>query len=102
MNGLSNARTSAGEAKYHDFEVSLQQRLSRGIQYTVAYTRAWDTRRDFYLNEFDPLPTWRVSNSSLPHHFMVTAIMELPFGAGKPWLTWNTPRWLQVQARLTF
>jgi hypothetical protein len=87
MNGLSNDRTPAGEAKYHHVELSMQQRMAHGVQCTVSYTRAWDERRDFYLNEFDPLPSWRVSNSSRPHHFMVTGILELPFGAGKPWLS---------------
>jgi carboxypeptidase family protein/TonB-dependent receptor-like protein len=86
MNGLSNARTPAGESKYHHVELSLQQRMSRGIQYTIAYTRAWDHRADFFANEFDREPTWRISNSSIPHHFMVTAIVELPFGTGKRWL----------------
>ena len=85
MNGLNNSRVPSGESKYKHVELSLQQRMRRGFQYTVAYTRAWDDRRDTYVNEFDPLPSWRVSNSSLPHHFMVTAIAELPFGAGKPW-----------------
>ena len=87
MNGLTNTRTPAGEAKYHHVEMSLQQRLSRGVEYTVAYTRAWNTERDFYANEYDPEPSWRESNNSQPHHFMVIAIIELPFGAGKRWLS---------------
>lgn len=86
MNGLSVARTPLGESRYHHVEMSVQQRLHRGIQYTIAYTRAWDERRDFFYYEWDELPTWRVSNSSLPHHFMVTSIVELPFGEGKRWL----------------
>jgi hypothetical protein len=85
--GLRNARVPAGRSRYHHVELSFQQRMSKGIEYTVAYTRAWDERRDSYENEFDALPIWRVSNSSLPHHLMVMAIAELPFGAGKPWLS---------------
>ncbi len=85
--GLRNVRVPDGRSRYHHVELSLQQRLSKGIEYTVAYTRAWDERRDLYENEFDPLPTWRVSTSSLPHHLMATAIVELPFGEGKPWLS---------------
>ena len=86
-NGLRNTRRPAGESRYHHVELSLQQRMRNGIQYTVAYTRAWDERRDIYLNEFDAEPSWRVSNSSLPHHLMVTSIVELPFGEGKRWLS---------------
>jgi len=87
MNGLQNARVPSGKSRYDHVEMSLQQRLLGGIEYTVAYTRAWDERADFYLNEFDPEPTWRPSNSSNPHHFMTNVIAELPFGTGKPWLS---------------
>ena len=85
--GLRNARVPDGRSRYHHVELSLQQRFSKGFEYTVAYTRAWDERRDLYENEFDPQPIWRVSNTSLPHHLMVMAIAELPFGANKRWLT---------------
>jgi hypothetical protein len=85
--GLRNARVPLGESKYHHVEMSLQQRVWGGMSYTVAYTRAWDKRRDFFYYEFDDLPSWRPNDDSLPHHFMVTAIAELPFGKGKPWLS---------------
>lgn len=84
--GLRNTRVPLGRSRYNHIEISLQQRMSKGIEYTVAYTRAWDERRDLFENEFDAMPVWRVSNSSLPHHLMVTAIAELPFGPGKRWL----------------
>ena len=87
MDGLTNGRVSTGESKYHHIEMSLQQRLSHGIEFTIGYTRAWHRDRDFYLNEFDAEPSWRISDASLPHHFMVTAIAELPFGSGKSWLS---------------
>jgi hypothetical protein len=86
-NGLRNTRVPDGRSRYHHVELSLQRRMSKGVEYTVAYTRAWDERRDFYENEFDRTPIWRISNTSLPHHLMVTTIAELPFGDGKPWLS---------------
>jgi hypothetical protein len=86
-NGLRNTRVPDGRSRYHHVELSLQQRMSKGIEYTVAYTRAWDERQDFYPSEFDRTPIWRSSGSSLPHHLMVTTIAELPFGEGKPWLS---------------
>ncbi len=85
--GLRNDRTPDGESKYHDVELWMRQRLAKGIQYTISYTRAWHQDRDFYFDEFDVLPSWRESGDSLPHHFFVTAIIELPFGAGKRWLS---------------
>jgi Carboxypeptidase regulatory-like domain/TonB dependent receptor len=87
MNGLQNMRVPDGKSRYDHVEMSLQQRLIGGLEYTVAYTRAWDERADFYFNEFDERPTWRPSNSSNPHHFMTTVIAELPFGQGKRWLS---------------
>jgi Carboxypeptidase regulatory-like domain len=87
MNGLQNTRVPDGKSRYDHVEMSLQQRLIGGLEYTVAYTRAWDERADFYFNEFDQQPTWRPSNSSNPHHFMTTVIAELPFGQGKRWLS---------------
>jgi hypothetical protein len=86
MNGLQNTTVPLGKSRYDHVEMSLQQRLLGGMEFTVAYTRTWDKRADFFVNEFDEQPTWRVSNSSNPHHLMTTVIAELPFGAGKPWL----------------
>jgi len=85
--GLRDTRVPEGLSKYHHLELSVRQRPWGGVEYTVGYTRAWDKRRDFYFNEFDAEPSWRVSESSLPHHLVVTAIVELPFGEGRRWLS---------------
>jgi hypothetical protein len=85
--GLRNDRVPEGRSRYHHLELSLRQRPWHGIEYTVGYTRAWDRRRDFYFNEFDVEPSWRVSEASLPHHLVTTAIVELPFGDGRRWLS---------------
>ncbi len=87
MNGLSNGRDPSGEAKYHHVELSLRQRLHGGVEFNVGYTRAWHKERDFFFNEFDAKPSWRVADGSLPHHLMVTSIVELPFGENKRWLS---------------
>jgi hypothetical protein len=85
--GLRNTRVPAGESRYHHVELSLRQRPWGGIEYTIGYTRAWDRRRDFYVDEFDAEPSWRVGDSSLPHHLVATAIVELPFGEKRRWLS---------------
>ena len=87
MNGLSNGRDPRGEAKYHHVEISVRQRMRGGMQFDVGYTRAWNTERDFFFNEFDAQPSWRTADGSLPHHLMLTSIVELPFGEGKRWLS---------------
>ena len=45
MNGLQNTRVPSGKSSYHHVEMSLQQRLIGGFEFTVAYTRAWDETR---------------------------------------------------------
>jgi len=87
MTGLSNASAPLGKSQYHHVEMSLQQRTLHGVEWSVSYTRAWDRRRELFINEFDPLPSWRSGNASAPHHLIVTGIVELPFGEGKPWLS---------------
>lgn len=87
MNGLSNATAPLGQSQYHHVEMSLQQRAQFGVEWNVSYTRAWDRRRELFINEYDPLPSWRSGNASAPHHLIVTGIAELPFGEDKPWLS---------------
>lgn len=82
--GLRNTHSPLGETTYHHVEMSLQKRFSEGYEFTVGYTHAWHRDRDIFNNEFDALPSWRPSNDSRPHHLLVTAIVELPFGEGKP------------------
>lgn len=85
--GLRDTRVPEGLSKYHHLELSLRQRPWGGIEYTVGYTRAWDRRRDFYFDQFDAEPSWRISEASLPHHLVATTIVELPFGEGRRWLS---------------
>ena len=48
--------------------------------------------RFFHANEFDPTPSWELSNNGTPWRFAVTGIWELPFGKTR-WLArsgvWN-------------
>lgn len=83
MTGLTFSDSPTGEVKTHSFEVSLQRRFSRGFNLNVYYTGMRQRDRDIYLNEFDPTPSWRLSNSSRPHRVAATGIYELPFGQGR-------------------
>jgi hypothetical protein len=39
-----------------------------------------------YLNEFDPEPSWILTNFGVPHRLAATGILELPFGKGRAFL----------------
>jgi hypothetical protein len=84
-------------SNYHAFDAKLTQRLTKGLTYTVAYTRskAIDGGSALRTNSGDTL--WPVnsynlraerglSQFDLPRRFVASYVYELPFGAGKPWL----------------
>ena len=49
-----------------------------------SYAATYERDRDFFYNEFDALPSWRLSNNAAPQRIAATGIYELPFGKSKP------------------
>ena len=90
MNGLAGLRPgqnfsdARGVNRYHDIQLQIEKRFSRGLMTSFMYTRSWGVTSDYYHNEFDGAPTWRTNNGTRPHRATWMAIYELPFGAGKP------------------
>jgi hypothetical protein len=84
---VHDTRSAAGENKYDHIEAVLAKRFSSGSSFVIAYTRAWNDTRDWYPNEFDEKPVWRVSTESAPHHLMLNAVLDAPFGKGKRFFT---------------
>jgi hypothetical protein len=83
MNGLTNNTSSVGNAKSHEFQVSLDKRFSHGFDFNLGYTGMMLRSADFFYNEFDASPTERVSNNGRPHRIVASGIYELPFGRGR-------------------
>lgn len=86
LTGVRDGRSFAdirGATRYHDLQVQLVKRFSHGFQSTVMYTRASSEARDYYMNEFDEMSTWRPNNNVRPNRFVWTTIYQLPFGKGK-------------------
>ncbi|MCS7024317.1 MAG: carboxypeptidase-like regulatory domain-containing protein [Bryobacteraceae bacterium] len=79
-------KDSLGYNRYHDMQLLVEHRFTRGIQSSFMYTRASSTTADFYLNEFDPLPSSRVNNLVVPHRLAWTFLWETPFGKGRTYL----------------
>ncbi|MEK7750571.1 MAG: hypothetical protein AAB654_01550, partial [Acidobacteriota bacterium] len=83
MSGLSFSDSPRGAVKMDSLEVSLQRRFSKGFNLNFYYTALRQKDRDVYLNEFDPEPSWRVSNNGRPHRVVASGIYELPAGKGR-------------------
>ena len=83
---LQETTNPDGRVRYHAAEFQLEKRFSRGFNFNVLYTFTNSETRDYYANEFDPLPSWRPNNNTMPHRFVITGIYELPIGPGKQWL----------------
>lgn len=76
-----------GEVKTHALEVSFEKRMSKGFNFNFGYTGMRGREADVFLNEFDPLPSWRATNDGRPHRVIATTIAELPFGRRKAFLS---------------
>ncbi len=78
---------SRGAVDYHDFQIQLEKRFSRGFSTSILYTYASSEAQDWIANEFDSRPSWRINNNTRPHRFVSTGIWELPFGKGRRMIT---------------
>lgn len=86
MNGLNQILNPIGETKGHSLEAVFQRRMSNGFTIHFNYVATHERDRDFFYNEFDALPSWRLSNNAAPQRISGTGIYELPFGKTKPLL----------------
>jgi hypothetical protein len=77
---------SRGGNLYHDLQVVFNRRFARGFQTTAMYTFSYSEESDYYHNEFDGAPSWRVQDANRPHRFVWSAIYELPFGKDRRWV----------------
>jgi outer membrane receptor protein involved in Fe transport len=96
---VSLYRNNVGTTRYQGFELSLRQRLARGLTYSIAYTRS--TLMDDASSVFDasiltgPIANYPVADSfdrarerdystgDIPHVFVSSLVWDLPVGAGR-------------------
>jgi hypothetical protein len=97
---VSLYRNNVGTTRYDGLELSVRQRLARGLLYTVAYTRS--KLVDDASSVFDasiltgPIANYPVADSfnrslerdystgDMPHVFASSIVWDLPMGAGRP------------------
>lgn len=89
-------RDNVGNSTYHGLEASLQKRMSRGLNFNVAYT--WSHSIDqamehlfsggsnsFLQNEHDLTQQRGNSDFDTRHRLSTSVVYQLPFGHGKKW-----------------
>ena len=86
MNGL-NVTGGFGESKGHTVDVVVRRSFAQGFMFDFTFSSLYGRDRDFYWDEFDPEPSWELSNNGVPWRFAATGIWQLPFGKGKPLAT---------------
>jgi hypothetical protein len=89
-----------GRADYDSLQMRMQKRMGAGLAYTLAYT--WSKALGDFLdhlsagggavgnfpqNAYDMAADYGPLAFDIPHRFVASAIYELPFGAGRPFLT---------------
>jgi hypothetical protein len=68
---------------YNALQAALEKRFSRGFQFLAHYTwsKALDYDSDYYA--IDPKLNYGLSSTDRKHVFVLTNVVELPFGRGK-------------------
>jgi len=85
--GLDLQTLPLGENRAHSLEMSFTRRFANGFTGNIFYT-ATRFRENRILEEYDREPTiWQSSQDARPHRVTADFIVELPFGASKPFLS---------------
>lgn len=95
-----NWQDKQGHVTYHDMQVLVERRFTKGL--STAFMWTWATSRvaDWMANEFDQQLTERPNNNVLPHRIAWSGTYELPWGKGRSYVkdgflsyligNWNT------------
>jgi outer membrane receptor protein involved in Fe transport len=84
---FGNVRTfdDNGTSKYHSAQFKIEKRFTQGYTVLAAYTWSKFTERVFKLNPSDTDYEERLSEFDVPHRFVVSGVLELPFGRDRRW-----------------
>jgi hypothetical protein len=76
-----------GKSWYQSGQFGLQKRFSHGFTLGASYTYAHWEQATEYLNAGDTEPTRMISDLDVKHRLSLSAIVELPFGKGRRFLS---------------
>lgn len=85
--GLTEVLIPIGTSHYDSLQLQVNKRMSGGLTFGGSYTLSKLMEATSFLNPNDPAPENVISNSDRPHRVVLYGLYELPFGAGKPWLS---------------
>ncbi len=84
--GLEYRDLPVGANRAHSLEVNLNRRFANGFTASLFYT-ATRLRENRTVEEYEREPTiWQSTQEARPHRVTADFIVELPFGASKPFL----------------
>jgi hypothetical protein len=68
-------------------EMLLERRFSKGFSLKAGYTWLLQNKSaDWFANQCDTEPSWRLSNNGRPLRLTVNSVYQLPFGRGRAFL----------------
>jgi len=84
---ITRAYDSRGKLRTGSFDMTFQRRFSKGLTLNAGYTRLFQNKTaDWFENQCDTEPSWRLSNNGRPHRLTITSVYQLPFGKGRAML----------------
>src|SRR6185436_12170576 len=82
--GINELNRSEGESRYDSFQLMVYKRLSRGLNFSVAYTNSKTIEKASYANAQDSQLEKVIAAWDVPQSLQINGVYELPFGKGKP------------------
>jgi hypothetical protein len=85
--GSVTSYITEGGSIYHSLQASLNRRFTNGASLTSAFTWSKTLDATQYLNASDVNPWYGISQNDRTFRFATSGIYQLPFGAGRHWVT---------------
>jgi carboxypeptidase family protein len=82
--GITMNRLNEGSAYYNALEAVATKRYSNGVMFAVNYTLMKLEEQVSLLNTYDAEPYRDLDGNQREHRLVITTLVDLPFGPGKP------------------
>ncbi|HYM10245.1 MAG TPA: TonB-dependent receptor, partial [Bryobacterales bacterium] len=81
--GITQLFLDQGQSKYDGFQLMVYKRLSKGLNFSLAYTNSKTIDQTSYANAQDTRLEKVVASWDIPQNIQINGVYELPFGPGK-------------------